>query len=507
MREIAIKHHIPEAKPEKDKKTNKDGYRIHDYYWFENGKKRKSDTHWHATRKECENEAKERILRAEDNAPLDKNTATLHSLILEYQNYIKNELSINDIAPSTKQNRIDNCNALIKHSSKEYLTKIKVSKLDVEVLKEWLNHLKNTAKIKDRKNPEDVTLQRPLSRDYYDGLKNLIKLILEYADGKNYFIGAQERYTSLQNFILNDRLKRKQPKREFRYLTFDEFKRFATCCLYDLYYDEDPEDVKIHTDFMIFNPHPQYKFEDITYANYVYFVFFCCMFYLGTRAEECRVLTWDDIDYEAGEHEGRITIDKAYTAHYYKGDKEDYLKTKKTKTSGSVRKIPIHPDLKIILQTYKKYLKDNELLKNELFPGIDNGYLSYGQINHKIERVLKASGMADKNFSKHDFRRSCAMYLCYDLRLPKENAIWFFGWTNTDMLNQVYSKFNEIQNAEILEEELNKVGFFKKEVPVFYMQDGKFYIGDEAKTLIDKKHNNEYRKYYNGTAKRKDEDD
>ena len=111
--------------------------------------------------------------------------------------------------------------------------------------------------------------------------------------------------------------------------------------------------------------------------------------------------------------------------------------------------------------------------------------------------------MKDKKFSKHDFRRSCAMYLCYELNLPKENAIWFFGWTNTDMLNQVYARFNDIQRSEKLEEELNKVGFFNKEIPAFYYEDGKLITGEKAKEKVLHHQQNEYQKYYNGIAKRK----
>jgi len=422
--------------------------------------------------------------------------ATIEDVVREYQSSLE-KVSLDDIAASTKQNRHDNCNALIKHSPTKVLN-TRMSVFDTEVMKTWLNHLKNTATIKGGKL---------LSRDYYDGLKNLIKIILEYADGQNYFEGAAERYAGLQNFISEDKLKRKQPKREFRYLTYDEFKIFAVTCLYDRCIGvDDMNDMGLDT-FLIFNPEPKYLYEKIKYNNYVFFVFFCCMFYLGTRAEECRILTWDDIDFEEGQHEGRVTISKAYTAHYYKKDKEEYLKRKPTKTEGSIRKIPIHPELKVILQKYKEYLDKNAIVQDVLFPGIDNGYLSYGQINHKIERVLVACGMGDKNFSKHDFRRSCAMYLCYDLKLPKQNAIWFFGWTSTDMLDEVYSKFNEIQTAEMLEEHLNKVGFFNKKTPVFYFKDTKFYIGDEAQTLIDKKNNDEYKKYYLGTAKREEDDE
>ena len=138
--------------------------------------------------------------------------------------------------------------------------------------------------------------------------------------------------------------------------------------------------------------------------------------------------------------------------------------------------------LKHLLKQYINYLKEEGIKNKNLFPGDDNGYLSYSQINHKIERTLYKAGLENKKFSKHDFRRSCAMYLCYELKLPKDQAIAFFGWTSTDMLDDVYTKFNEIQRAEMLEMNLNDVGFFKNNSSSFFMDmtKQKVYFGKEA---------------------------
>jgi len=494
MEDIEVRYSIPEPKRIKDKKTGKWGYKIYNYSWYENGKRRKNDTHFHTNKKECIDEAR---LRISGNADIVSNQkkVTIKGLINLYREYLYDTNDL-DIAPSTKRGRYDNCNSLIKYTP-ESILKTRLINLDVEGLKTWLNHLKNKARLSNG---------NLLSAQYYDRLRNLIKLILEYADSQNYFSDSMERYTSLLHWLREDKPRATKEKREFRYLTFDEFKRFASSCLYDANIEEE-EDVIANGALWLFGGNKLYLTNLIKYQNYVYFVFFCCMFFLGTRAEECRVLTWDDIDYNAGNHEGRITIDKAYTANFFKKDTEEYLKEMPTKTKGSTRRIPIHPDLKVILECYKEYLIKNDLLTDRLFPGVDNGYLSYGQINHKIERVLANIGMKDKKFSKHDFRRSCAMYLCYELNLPKENAIWFFGWTNTDMLNQVYARFNDIQRSEKLEEELNKVGFFKREIPAFYYEDGKLITGEKAKEKVLHHQQNEYQKYYNGTAKRKGDED
>ena len=435
------------------------------------------------TKQECISEAEDRIKGSTDVVYL-QNKLKIRDLIKEYQLYIR-DVDIDEVAPATKKNRYDSCNALLRYSSEQVLNE-KISTMDVELMKLWMNTLR-----KAKSTRSGTTL----SKEYTDGLKNLISLILRYADEKNYFFNSMERYNGLLNYLYNDtRTKKvKGAKKEFRYMTYDEFRRFATCCLYD--YDlvsardddeEDKEKLKIETDAMkVFNTAFKIEFERTKFKNVVYFFFFVCMFFLGTRTEECRVLTYDDVDFEAGEHEGRITISKAFTSYYFKSDNEAYLHKMRTKTEGSVRKIPIHPMLKHLLTQYFEYLKKIRPDNKFLFPGDDNGYLSYAQINHKIERMLIKAGMENKKFTKHDFRRSCAMYLCYELKLPKDQAIAFFGWTSTDMLDAVYAKFNEIQRAEMLEKNLDEVGFFKKNSAFLFMdftdkENRKVYFGKGA---------------------------
>ena len=65
MEDIEVRYRIPEPKRIKDKKTGKWGYKIYNYSWYENGKRRKNDTHFHINKKECVDEA---LLRISGNA-------------------------------------------------------------------------------------------------------------------------------------------------------------------------------------------------------------------------------------------------------------------------------------------------------------------------------------------------------------------------------------------------------------------------------------------------------
>lgn len=481
MEEIKIRYNIPEAKPLIDKRTGKKGYKIYNFTWYENGKRRKSDTKWHLTKDECKAEAEARIKGNVDVLYI-QSKMTVRGLITQYQDYIKNA-DIDIIAPSTKKNRYDNCTALLKYSTERVLNE-KITKLNVDTMKLWLNELKFAKSTRTNKQ---------ISRDYYDGLKNTISLILKYADNKNYFHNSLERLTSLKNYILTDvgEDRPKKNSKEFRYMTYQEFQRFATVCLFDLDMSVDNEEELIEKMLKLFDTNTLIYFDALKQKSIIYFYFFVCMFFLGTRAEECRILSWDDVDFEAGKHEGRVSVSKAYTSYYFKSDTEAYLHKLRTKTKGSIRKIPIHPMLKHFLLQYRDYYEYKQIERKVLFPGPDNGFISYAQINHKIERTLIKAGMPDKKFSKHDFRRSCAMCLCYELGLPKDQAISFFGWTSTDMLDEVYAKFNETQRAEILENNLNEVGFFTQSVPLNYSNIGSGNLMKSIEKFVTLEENND----------------
>ena len=478
-----INYKIPKPQRTWNKQKKKEGYKINDYWWYENGIRRRCDTKWYLTPEECIKEAEARIKGVKD-VSAKKNKRDLEGLIKEYMKYIPT-ISLDEIAPSTKMNRYTNCKALLKHTPKEML-ETKISVFDAEFIEEWLVYLQTKAKAKNGKN---------ISYEYFHSLKNTCSLIIEFAKKEGYFKNANDRYNSILYYIQTKQRQRTAERKAhsknkpFNFMTYDEFQRFAVTCLYDLKTDDEKE-LSWYA-MMTFNPHPQtFNNTEVSYENFKYFVYFCCSYFLGTRTEECRVLTTDDLHFDMGKHEGRVSINKALTSQYFEEDEEEYLKRKSTKTEGSERFIPIHPMLKLILKNYLWYRKQNNIDSKVLFDGEDNGYLSYYQIDEKIKKVKRNCGMKDKAFSKHDFRRSCAMYLCYEMEIPKEKVISYFGWVDTDMLDKVYSYFDRIQTADMLEKELSKSDYYNHKVPIFKVENGEYKFFTEAKKQ------NPYREHY-----------
>lgn len=187
--EEKLKYKIPEPERTVNKRTGQKGYKIYNYTWYENGKRRVNDTKWHLTKQECKAEAESKIKGCADIVYI-QSKLKMKELIQEYQLYIR-DVDIDEVAPATKKNRYDVCNALLRYTSAKILD-TKLLNLDVETLREWMNVLR-TSKSK--------RFGKTLGREYVDGLKNMISLILRYAEGKNYFQNSLDRYTTLLNCL------------------------------------------------------------------------------------------------------------------------------------------------------------------------------------------------------------------------------------------------------------------------------------------------------------------
>lgn len=191
----------------------------------------------------------------------------------------------------------------------------------------------------------------------------------------------------------------RKAKREFRYWTYAEFRQFLAM-------NKDLDGFKaLERAF-----HPT-KFEFS--REYMYYVMFN-FFFTGVRTEELRGITWNDIIY-IDDRLDEVDINKAFTNHVCEADREEYIKNHHNlKNNESCRRVPILPELKYILEEYRIYFETyfEDIGDKFLFFGqnVPESLLGYNTIDNQIKKRIKSSKV--RYISKHDFRRSCAMFLC-----------------------------------------------------------------------------------------------
>lgn len=191
------------------------------------------------------------------------------------------------------------------------------------------------------------------------------KSILNY--GSDYYgFNFSSVYRKMNNFTNPN-----EPKKEMKFYTLDEFKKFLSV-----------ED-------------------DIKFRCLWEMLFFC-----GLRCGEARGLQWNDLDFI----NNAVSINKQVQASPI-GSKEPYIITN-PKTRTSTRRIPMCDLLVDDLKSYKEFLINNDLFKSSNFVfGNSNGAIPYVSESVRKRSRKNASLSGVKYIRLHDFRHSCASLL------------------------------------------------------------------------------------------------
>lgn len=196
-------------------------------------------------------------------------------------------------------------------------------------------------KIKLRENYADETIK---------GILAYVKEVVKY---------ASQKHNVQCNYLDITLPKKKEPKKELNFYTFDEFEKLSAC------FDDD-----------------------------VYKTLFDLLFYNGLRISEARGLTFKDFD------GNKISINK----QYYKA----FGLEKSLKTSNSYRTLPLNSLLIEEFNQIKEYYSK--------FPGFSDDWHIFGGIKPFAQTSIrfaldKATEKAKvKRIRVHDFRHSCASY-------------------------------------------------------------------------------------------------
>ena len=146
------------------------------------------------------------------------------------------------------------------------------------------------------------------------------------------------------------------------------------------------------------------------------------LYYTGMRPAEAEALTKSDIK------DGYIFITKELGS-----SRDDSCVVRRCKTRDSIRSIPIHPELKPIIEELLDYAEEEQL-----FLKWDGQYMTSSWIGNVITRICKANGI---KFNLYRLRHNLATQLITN-NVDQKTTIELLGHANYDM-SLYYAQSND----------------------------------------------------------------
>ena len=153
------------------------------------------------------------------------------------------------------------------------------------------------------------------------------------------------------------------------------------------------------------------------------------LYYTGMRPAEAEALTKSDI------RDGYIFVTKELGS-----SRDDQVTVRRCKTKDSVRSIPIHPELKPILDELMDYAEEEQL-----FLRWDGQYMTSGWIGNIITRLCKANGI---KFNLYRLRHNMATTLVTN-NVDQKTTIELLGHANYDMSLYYAASNDELKEKAI----------------------------------------------------------
>ena len=179
-----------------------------------------------------------------------------------------------------------------------------------------------------------------------------------------------------------------------------------------------------------------------------YSALFTLMFYQGPRTEEIRALRWRCIPSTYT----LLIIDSANNQRVRKDDRKLYTEQyAKTKTSSSVRDIPLISPASILMRIYHDVLEyvhpDRVRPDSLIFPArrSPTAMITSNPIMHMLYKIEDDAGVP--RVTPHGMRHSTAHYFCDELELSREKAYAYMGHSDSTMLRDVYARRSARRNT------------------------------------------------------------
>ncbi|MCM1277341.1 MAG: site-specific integrase [Lachnospiraceae bacterium] len=336
---------MPIYKIDGEKKNGLQKYRVRVAYQDNNGKTKQVERTCYGL-SEAQLTEKQLLIDYKENHTAAPVKMTVNQLIAEYDKYHAQE---------TKRTSHDTSMKNLRLRVAPYLGDVRLDKLTQAQMAKWKTTI----------NEQDLSLTT--KRNAYIALTGLINyaLKMEYIP-KN----------PLKPLGTFKDVNRGGSKKEMKFYTEEEFKRFIKCAENDCH----------------------------TVDDWNYYVFFCVLFFMGVRKGEAYGLTWNDI-------EGNIMhVRRSVSQKVKDDDGSDYEDTPKTSTSE--RDILIPDQLVEILAAHKKRQQEAAPLQfndNYRICGKGETPIRDTSVENHNKKYAKAAGLP--HIRIHDYRHSHASFL------------------------------------------------------------------------------------------------
>ncbi|MEG0408575.1 MAG: site-specific integrase [Bacilli bacterium] len=382
---------------------------------------------------------------------------------------------------TTKETVIWRAKRILEVTPKRILDK-NWSKFDKYDLEDWLKFLTSDLRKEDG---------MPYSNNYLSQFVGIILKFIDFLKQENKFRYEHEDDYYQFKLIIKDRsISKEIGNRAYSYLKEEEFIDLLQNGF--IHYRTPNENdynqlissgmsQKETLEYLGFDTIPFYTYQDKLYKT-----FFSFLIYGGFRKSELRALRWKDIYMD--ENLIYIRNNAPKMSKKIKAESKKSIVDSTTKSESSERWIPMLKELRASLEQWIHYLSSKEFLDlnyslikisedSLVFPSSATGCeISDNAIDNALKNSIRQSGV--KSVTVHDLRRSCAHYLCYTLRLPKDYARNFLGHeSSSELINQVYAKQTTLEIGVGLRDIVNSLSDrlhdeVRKGVTIKYSQNG-----------------------------------
>jgi len=388
-----------------------------------NGKTKDTDTKWHWTIEECEEEARQTIKNASYENYTDLRKVTIKDAMDQYVEKLSAKAKRNArVKISGDINVFDNASGLRLYMSPE-MAKKKIAELTNKDWGKWMKWINSDI---EHKSLAGATVKK---------YQNAMLKFNRWLNEEGYI--TDDEWNDNDVTIRRTEIKRKSyGQRDDR--NYPEFEDLRAIMKY--YKGENGEKIG-------------------EFQNFYWYTLFAVLYFTGMRVGELVALQWKNIDFDAGEYGTGIIY--VVNSINHKESRENVMnriraRNLELKNKNSEREISMWAYYRGILLDYKKsyryefkttYHRMEEMF---VFPNITarnifdrTDYQRQSNILRELNRTTEKLGI--NKLDCQMFRHGCAHFLCDVRMISVSEAHYYFGHKDSEMINEVYAKANARQ--------------------------------------------------------------